>query len=82
MRLDASEGMRITVRLFATLSRGRPGEEALEVDQDATVLQVMKRLGVPEGEVVLIFVNGRHAKPDLHLTEGDEVALVPPIGGG
>jgi sulfur carrier protein ThiS len=54
----------------------------LEVDQDATVLQVMKQLGVPEGEVILIFVNGRHAKPDLHLAEGDEVALVPPIGGG
>jgi len=74
--------MRITIRLFASLRQGHSGEESLDVEPGATVHQVIERLEVPEDRVTLIFVNGRHAEPDLELAEGDAVALFPPVGGG
>jgi molybdopterin synthase sulfur carrier subunit len=82
MRLDASQSMHVTVRLFATLSRGQTGDRIIEVAPGTTVRQVVNRLKVPEDQVTLIFVNGRHAEPDRQLAEGDTVALFPPIGGG
>ena len=42
----------------------------------------MKELKIPEDEVTLIFVNGRHADGRLSLKEGDVVAFFPPVGGG
>jgi sulfur-carrier protein len=80
--MDRSEDMRITVRLYATLREGHAPEESLELPPGATVALVMKELAVPETVVTLIFVNGRHASLDTVLSDGDNVALFPPIGGG
>jgi sulfur-carrier protein len=74
--------MRITVRLYATLRGGHSPEESLQLPADATVALVMRELAVPETVVTLIFVNGRHASLDTALSDGDNVALFPPIGGG
>jgi molybdopterin synthase sulfur carrier subunit len=74
--------MRITVRLYATLREGHSPEESLQLPPGATVALVMRELAVPETVVTLIFVNGRHAALDTALSDGDNVALFPPIGGG
>jgi molybdopterin converting factor small subunit len=42
----------------------------------------MHDIGIPEKEVRLIFVNGRHASLEDRLAEGDTLALFPPVGGG
>jgi sulfur-carrier protein len=42
----------------------------------------MEMLGIPPGEVKLRFVNGKQAKDDQVLAEGDRVGLFPPVGGG
>ncbi len=74
--------MQITVKLFATLREGRFAAESREVPAGTTVLNVVQALGVPEKDVALILVNGRHADMNHHLSGGDTLALFPPIGGG
>lgn len=74
--------MRITVKLFATLRSGRFDTETHEFSPGITIGEVIKKLGIPEKEVTLIFVNGRHA--DIHgtLTDEDTIGFFPPVGGG
>ena len=76
--------MRITVKLFAGL-RERAGESKreLELDAGARVADVWQPLGLgEEPEGLLYAVNKEYAPPERRLSEGDEVALIPPVSGG
>ena len=76
--------MWITVKLFAGL-RERAGESQrdLELDAGARVADVWAPLGLgEEPEGLLYAVNKAYAPPDRRLSEGDEVALIPPVSGG
>jgi molybdopterin synthase catalytic subunit/molybdopterin converting factor small subunit len=71
----------VTVRLFAGL-RERAGWSRREVDA-ATVADVWRALELgDEPEGLLYAVNKEYATPDRALTDGDEVALIPPVSGG
>lgn len=79
--------MRLTVKLFATLGKFRPdaaGEKPfeLQVHDGATVQKVIEMLGLPENVVRVVFVNGRARPLDWTLSDGDELGIFPPIGGG
>ncbi len=74
--------MKIKVKLFATLRIDRFSEEVFEVESGSTISDIIDVLGLPSEQVSIMFVNGRHAKPDTVLKEGDELAMFPPIGGG
>ncbi|MDQ5987452.1 MAG: hypothetical protein CSYNP_03192 [Syntrophus sp. SKADARSKE-3] len=74
--------MHINVKLFATLRQWHSDVGELEVALGATVGDVIRAIGIPEKDVKLIFINGRHGLPDTELAEGDTLALFPPIGGG
>lgn len=74
--------MRITVKLFATLRDGRFSADSMEVPLGSTAGDIIRRLGIREEEAALILVNGRHGDPNTLLSEGDAMALFPPIGGG
>jgi sulfur carrier protein ThiS len=52
-----------------------------EAPEGATVADVVEQLGLT-GEPRITFVNGRHAPDDHVLSEGDRLALFPPIAGG
>jgi len=74
--------MRVKVRLFAGL-RERAGWGEREVDGITRVEDVWPVLGLgvePEG--LLYAVNKEYAQRDHELTEGDEVAVIPPVSGG
>jgi molybdopterin converting factor subunit 1 len=78
--------VRITVRLFAGL-RERAGfaEQVVELEQGARASDVWPALGErlgdrPDG--LLVAVNKRYAPDDETLSDGDEVALIPPVSGG
>jgi MoaE-MoaD fusion protein len=83
--------MRITVRLFAIL-RERAGHGAIELElpSGATVSDALSRLraGWPGLEEplgagsVAVAVNREYAGPATQLSQGDELALVPPVSGG
>jgi MoaE-MoaD fusion protein len=76
--------VRITVKLFAGLrERAREGERHVELDDGARVADVWAPLGLgEEPEGLLYAVNKEYASPDRRLSEGDEVALIPPVSGG
>ncbi len=82
--------MRIELALFATLERylpasseagSRPGSRVLDVPDGTTIGEVIATLQLPD-EPRVIFVNGRHASEDDALTEGDRLAIFPPVAGG
>jgi molybdopterin synthase catalytic subunit len=62
--------------------RERAGWSEREVDA-ATVADVWPQLGLGEEPAGLLYaVNKRYADRETALTEGDEVALIPPVSGG
>jgi molybdopterin converting factor subunit 1 len=82
--------MVVHVRLFAML-RERAGRESVEVelDEGATVEDALDALGRQHGLDDLIArlpvamaVNRDYAQENQLLTEGDELALIPPVSGG
>lgn len=79
--------MIIQLALFAYLSRyqpdGRGGRDSrpLEVVEGSTVGDVITLLGLPDGPRA-VFLNGRHAADDRPLSDGDRLAIFPPIAGG
>lgn len=77
----------VQAKLFATLRRHYPdlaiGETmAVELPDEATVGQLLEELTLPEEQVKVVFVNGIIQKEDHSLSDGDEVGLFPPVGGG
>jgi molybdopterin synthase catalytic subunit len=76
--------MQVTVRLFAQLrERAGTGELSLELPDGARVRDALERLGdVAGGLPVVMAVNREYAKEDAALSQGDELALIPPVSGG
>jgi sulfur carrier protein len=74
--------MQVTVKLFATLRQGRFDIDILDLPPGTKIIDVVQRLGIPEREVTLIFVNGLHREFLTELHDGDTLAMFPPVGGG
>ena len=78
--------MKVLVRHFGALRerRGR-SEEELHLTDGTTVLELYSTLFPPgpEGALPALFaVNREYAKGAVVLADGDEVAFIPPLGGG
>ena len=79
--------MKVEVRLFATLGpympKGSEGDRAiLEVPEGTTVGQIVGSLGIPPAASAITVVNGHDAPTEHVLTDGDELAMFPPLSGG
>ncbi len=74
--------MQVTVKLFATLRQERFDIKSLNLPPGTTVAEMVKQLGIPENEVTLIFINGRHGQLTSELHDGDTLGMFPPVGGG
>jgi MoaE-MoaD fusion protein len=76
--------MRVTVRLFAGLrERAGAAERELELPAGSRLADVWAPLGLgEEPEGLLYAVNKDYASGDRLLSDGDEVALIPPVSGG
>jgi molybdopterin converting factor small subunit len=77
----------VKAKLFALLRRFRPevglGEPfPVTLPHGATVGDLIREIGVPEDEVKLVFVNGLFRDLDYVLSDGDELGIFPPVGGG
>jgi molybdopterin converting factor small subunit len=77
----------VKVKLFATLRHLRPGlgiGEAfpVELPESATVDDLIQQLELPDKEVKLVFVNGIVRQRHYQLSDGDELGIFPPVGGG
>jgi len=74
--------MKITVKLFATLRDQRFDKSGINCPEGSSVRDVLNIVGLAEGDVAIIFLNGRHAEFDDIINENDTLAFFPPIGGG
>jgi len=87
-----NRGMKITFKLFATLTDYLPPEARrsnqveLDIDPAATVQQIIEPYGMPPKLVHLVLINGKYVAPEQRLSttlsEGDVLAIWPPIAGG
>ena len=79
--------IRVEVRLYASLRKYAPQieiGEALELTlrEGVTMEHLYTRLNVPIDEVKRIIVNGISRDHDYILSDGDRVAIFPPVAGG
>jgi sulfur-carrier protein len=74
--------MRVEVRLFAYFRSGREKKQFMELQEGAIAREVLNKLDIVEKEVSIFLINGRDGNADRVLSEGDVLALFPPVGGG
>jgi molybdopterin synthase catalytic subunit/molybdopterin converting factor small subunit len=76
--------VQITVRLFAGLRElAGTGRKELDLADGSSVADVWQALGLGAEPAGLLYaVNRAYADPETELSEGDEVALIPPVSGG
>lgn len=79
--------MEVKVKLFASLGKYAPDKEPAkafiyEIQEDDTLRSLAKKIGIPEEEIKICFVNAHSRKMDHELAHNDEVGFFPPIGGG
>ncbi len=77
----------VKVKPFATLRRHFPDVEigggvTVELPDGATIEQLLQKLDLPRAHVKVIFVNGTVQSRDHTLSDGDEIGVFPPVGGG
>lgn len=74
--------MQIELKLFITLIKYGAESQSVELDEGATVSDVLDKFQIPEKMPKLRIVNSVNVRPDHILKDGDVLALFPPIGGG
>ena len=79
--------MTVSVKLFATLTKYLPPGSVkktttLELGDQATTEDIVKKLSIPHGNVHLVLIDGKHAERGAILHDGAVVSIFPPIAGG
>ena len=80
--------MKITVLLFAALKeRAKTEQLILQIDDGATVLDALAKISLEVGfdlnrESFMTAVNQHYGLRTTPLSDGDELALIPPVSGG
>lgn len=79
--------MKIEVALFATLSKYLPPgaqnrRAVIEVQDGATVREVLNQLGIPPDLPNILLVNGRQSPENTILRDGETLSVFPPLAGG
>jgi sulfur-carrier protein len=84
--------MKVTLKLFASLADHLPPESRrshrleLDVESGTTVLDIVRRQRIPEALCAIVLVDGawvgRGDRATRVLTDGDVLAIWPPVAGG
>ncbi|WFS61140.1 MoaD/ThiS family protein [Pseudodesulfovibrio thermohalotolerans] len=75
--------MGIEIKCFATLAKYLPENgQDYPIEPGETVRSLIAKLGIPEKDVTLVFINALRSGPDSEIADGDRVGLFPPVGGG
>lgn len=84
--------MKIVFKLYASLTQYLPAPSRydnrlpLELPEGSSIAQVIEPFGLPQKLVHLVLVNGVYVPPEQRLShvlsDGDVLAIWPPIAGG
>ncbi len=79
--------MKVQLILYASLVQHMPPGSSgnscvMDVEEGTTVADLMNRLALPVQAAKVIFLNGRHAKEEQPVKDGDRIAFFPPVAGG
>ena len=83
--------MKVTMKLFASLANCLPAgavknQAEIEASDGMTILELLDSHAVPRGACHLVLLNGVFQPPSTRghtrLSEGDVVAVWPPVAGG
>jgi sulfur carrier protein ThiS len=84
--------MKITLKLYASLTDRLPAEARtthrieLDIEPGTTILDVIRRQRIPEAVCAIVLVDGEWvARPERAtrvLSEGEVIAIWPPVAGG
>ena len=76
--------MNVKIRPVGILKRHIGGKEScsLEIPTDSSVREALMAVKIPPDEVMAVSVNKEREDKDFSLSEGDEILLIPFIGGG
>ena len=79
--------MKLEIKLFANFREFLPpGTEKytcwLELEEGATIGQVLEKLKIPDDIPMITLVNGLHRTFEDRLQPGDVLSVFPPVGGG
>jgi len=78
----------VEIKVFSTLRdhvsspEKRPEGDRWDIPEGESVAGVLKRLGLPRDQDKILLVNGRHAREEKVLEEGDVLYIFPPVSGG
>jgi molybdopterin converting factor small subunit len=78
----------IEIKVFSILrqhlssSEKRPEGDKWDIPDGENVARVLERLGLPRDQDKILLVNGRHAREERVLDEGDVLYVFPPLSGG
>jgi sulfur carrier protein ThiS len=79
--------MRVTVHLHTVLQRKTPEGMLRQLEMmlppAGTLGDLLRTLDItPQGDAILLVVNGRQVDVTQPLSEGDEIHLIPALSGG
>ncbi len=74
--------MKVTIKLFAYFRDSRFKTEDRDLEDGATVGNVVDSLDINREEIGVTMINSRHTTFDTKLRENDALAIFPLIGGG
>jgi thiamine biosynthesis protein ThiS len=72
----------VQLTLVGLLKKYGPDQSSLTVESGRTVREMIEELGVDPDLVAVVMVNGRQKFKSYQLQDGDNVKLVPMVGGG
>jgi len=72
----------VQLTLVGLLKKYVPAESFASVESGRTVAEVIEELGLDPDLVAVVMVNGRQKFKSYRLQDGDDVKLVPVVGGG
>ena len=78
-----SDSIRVRVVAFGELAcRVGKADLTLDLPRGSTVADLYRRIGLADSSYVIALVNHRREFDDKPLSDGDEIALMHPVGGG
>lgn len=74
--------MTLTIKLFATFQKGRFDVGRLDCPPGTTLSTLVETLGIPQEEIGVLLVGGRHAELEHAPAPDATVSIFPLLGGG